>query len=131
MSERKRLGGDGAESSRTRKGVSDGAPELLNRLFRVAWLTFLAMGVAAGGLALCSINLLALFQANFSLLLTYGAMAACSRAASTGAHARPLRATVACPSIAPRAAATDCRTNYLRWRSSSREGSLSDRIPSK
>jgi hypothetical protein len=42
------------------------------------------MGVAAGGLALCSINLLARFQANFSLLLTYGDMAACSRAASTG-----------------------------------------------
>jgi hypothetical protein len=42
------------------------------------------MGVAAGGLALCSFNLLARFQANFSLLLTYGAMAVCSRAASTG-----------------------------------------------
>jgi hypothetical protein len=50
---------------------------LLNRLFnRPAWLTFLVMGIAAGGLALCSFNLLALFQANFSPLLTYGAMAA-------------------------------------------------------
>ena len=71
MSERKRLGGDGAAWSKTRKGVSDSAPELLNRLFRAPpRLTFLAMGVAAGGLALCSINLLALFQANFRLLLT-------------------------------------------------------------
>ncbi len=34
------------------------------------------MGVAAGGLALCSFNLLFLFQANFNLLFTYGAMAA-------------------------------------------------------
>jgi hypothetical protein len=50
---------------------------LLNRLFYgPPWLTFLAMGVAGGGLALCSLNLLSLFQANFNLLLTYGAMAA-------------------------------------------------------
>jgi hypothetical protein len=50
---------------------------LLNRLFHgPAWLTFLAMGAAAGGLALCSLNLLVLFKANFSLLWTYGAMAA-------------------------------------------------------
>jgi hypothetical protein len=50
---------------------------LLNRLFHgPAWLTFLVMGVAAGGLALCSFNLLSLFQANFHLLFTYGAMAA-------------------------------------------------------
>jgi hypothetical protein len=40
------------------------------------WLTFLAMGMAAGGLALCSFNLLFLFQANYHLLFTYGAMAA-------------------------------------------------------
>ncbi len=51
--------------------------KLLNRLFHgPAWLTFLFMGIAAGGLALCSLNLLYLFQANFNLLLTYGAMAA-------------------------------------------------------
>ena len=50
---------------------------LLNRLFHgPAWLKFLAMGVAAGGFALCSFNLLFLFQANLSLIATYGAMAA-------------------------------------------------------
>jgi hypothetical protein len=50
---------------------------VLNRLFHgPAWLTFLVMGIAAGGLALCSFNLLFLFQANFRLLFTYGAMAA-------------------------------------------------------
>ena len=51
--------------------------KLLNRLFHgPPWLKFLAMGVAAGGLALCSFNLLFLFQANLSLIATYGAMAA-------------------------------------------------------
>jgi len=51
--------------------------KLLNRFFRgPAWLTFLVMGIAAGGLALCSFNLLFLFRANFRLLFTYGAMAA-------------------------------------------------------
>jgi hypothetical protein len=50
---------------------------LLNRLFHgPAWLKFITMGVAAGGLALCSFNLLYLFQANFDLLWRYGAMAA-------------------------------------------------------
>jgi hypothetical protein len=50
---------------------------LLNRLFHgPAWLTFLSMGLAAGGFALCSFNLLYLFQANFNLIATYGAMAA-------------------------------------------------------
>ncbi len=50
---------------------------LLNRLFHgPAWLTFLFMGIAAGGFALCSFNLLYLFQANFNLVVTYGAMAA-------------------------------------------------------
>jgi hypothetical protein len=50
---------------------------LLNRLFHgPAWLTFLVMGMAAGGLALCSFNLLFMFQANYHLLFTYGAMAA-------------------------------------------------------
>jgi hypothetical protein len=51
--------------------------KLLNRLFHgPAWLKFVAMGVAAGGLALCSFNLLFLFQANFNLIASYGAMAA-------------------------------------------------------
>ena len=51
--------------------------KLLNRLFHgPAWLTFFAMGIAAGGLALCSLNLLFLFKANLDLLWTYGAMAA-------------------------------------------------------
>ena len=50
---------------------------LLNRLFHgPAWLTFLAMGVAVGGFALCSLNLFELFHANFRLLTTYGVMAA-------------------------------------------------------
>ena len=50
---------------------------LLSRLYHgPPWLTFLVMGVAAGGLALCSFNLLYLFQANISLITTYGAMAA-------------------------------------------------------
>jgi hypothetical protein len=50
---------------------------LLNRLFHgPAWLTFLAMGVAVGGFALCSVNLFELFHANFRLLATYGVMAA-------------------------------------------------------
>jgi len=51
--------------------------ELLNRLFHgPPWLAFLFMGIAAGGFALCSFNLLYLFQANFNLIATYGAMAA-------------------------------------------------------
>jgi hypothetical protein len=50
---------------------------LLDRLFHgPPWLTFLIMGMAAGGLALCSFNLLFLFQANYNLLFKYGAMAA-------------------------------------------------------
>jgi hypothetical protein len=53
---------------------------LLNLFYRLchgpALLTFLVMGIAAGGLALCSFNLLFLFQANFNLLWRYGAMAA-------------------------------------------------------
>jgi hypothetical protein len=51
--------------------------KLLNRLFHgPAWLTFLGMGIAAGGLALSSLNLLVLFKANFNLFWTYGVMAA-------------------------------------------------------
>jgi hypothetical protein len=51
--------------------------KLLDRLFHgPPWLTFLTMGMAAGGLALCSFNLLFLFQSNYNLLFTYGAMAA-------------------------------------------------------
>lgn len=51
--------------------------KLLNRLFHgPAWLKFLVLGVAAGGFALCSFNLLFLFQANLSLIANYGAMAA-------------------------------------------------------
>ena len=34
------------------------------------------MGIALGGLALCSFNLLFLFQANSQLIFTFGAMAA-------------------------------------------------------
>ena len=51
--------------------------KLLNRLFHgPALLTFLFMGISAGAFALCSLNLLTLFQANFNLIATYGAMAA-------------------------------------------------------
>ena len=51
--------------------------KLLNLLFHgPAWLTFLFMGLAAGGFALCSFNLFSLFQANITLIATYGAMAA-------------------------------------------------------
>ncbi len=51
--------------------------KLLNRLFHgPAWLTFLCMGIAAGGVAICTLNLLELFQADFNLLVKYGAMAA-------------------------------------------------------
>jgi hypothetical protein len=61
----------------TRSGGGTRVSALLNRLFHgPAWLTFLVMGMAAGGLALCSFNLLFLFQANYNLLFTYGAMAA-------------------------------------------------------
>ncbi len=50
--------------------------KVLNRLFHgPSWLTFLFMGIAAGGFALCSFNLLFLFQANINLIGTYGAMA--------------------------------------------------------
>ncbi len=41
-----------------------------------AWLRFLAIGVAAGGFALCSFNPFELFHANLRLLANYGAMAA-------------------------------------------------------
>ena len=60
-----------------KRRFGDGLFGLLNRLFHgPPWLTFLIMGMAAGGLALCSFNLLFLFQANYNLLFTYGAMAA-------------------------------------------------------
>lgn len=49
---------------------------ILNWLFHgPAWLTFIAMGVAVAGFALCSLNLFDLFRANLQLLATYGAMA--------------------------------------------------------
>jgi hypothetical protein len=45
--------------------------ELLNRLFHgPPWLACLFMGIAAGDFALCSFNLLYLFQANFNLIAT-------------------------------------------------------------
>jgi hypothetical protein len=40
-----------------------------------AWLTFLVMGVAAGGFAVCTFNLFELFSANFKLIAGYGWMA--------------------------------------------------------
>ena len=53
-----------------------GLLRLLNALFHgPAWLTFLFMGLALGGFALCSLNLFELFRENFRLISTYGAMA--------------------------------------------------------
>jgi hypothetical protein len=50
--------------------------KLLNRLFHgPAWLKFVAMGIAPGGFALCSFNLLFRFQANLGPIAPYGAMA--------------------------------------------------------
>ncbi len=40
-----------------------------------AWLTFLVMGAAAGGFAVCTFNLLEFFSANFKLIVNYGWMA--------------------------------------------------------
>jgi len=40
-----------------------------------AWLTFLVMGAATGGVALCTYDLFTIFRANYNLLTTYGAMA--------------------------------------------------------
>jgi len=40
-----------------------------------AWMTFLALGFAAGGFALCSYHLFEMFQANFEYVTKYGAMA--------------------------------------------------------
>jgi hypothetical protein len=49
---------------------------LLSYLFYgPAWLTFLAMGAATGGVALCTFDLFSIFRANFALLTTYGVMA--------------------------------------------------------
>ena len=49
---------------------------LLSYLFHgPAWLTFLVMGAAAGGFAVCTFNLYELFSANFTFVSTYGAMA--------------------------------------------------------
>ena len=54
-----------------------GLLRLLNALFHgPAWLTFLSMGLAVGGFALCSFNLFELFRSNIRLIVTYGAMAA-------------------------------------------------------
>ncbi len=48
---------------------------ILNRLFHgPAWLTFIVMGLATGGFALCTYNLFELFRANFNLIATYGLM---------------------------------------------------------
>jgi hypothetical protein len=50
--------------------------KLLDRLFHgPAWLKFVPWALRAGGFALCSFNLLSLFQANLGLIATYGAMA--------------------------------------------------------
>ncbi len=49
---------------------------LLHRLFHgPAWLTFFAMGLATGGVALCSFHLFEMFSANYELIRDYGGMA--------------------------------------------------------
>jgi len=49
---------------------------LLHRLFNApAWIAFLAMGAATAGFALCSLHLFEMFQANYNLIASYGAMA--------------------------------------------------------
>jgi hypothetical protein len=54
-----------------------GLLRLLNRLFHgPAWLSFLVMGIAVAGFALCSFNLFEMFHQNLNLIATYGAMAA-------------------------------------------------------
>lgn len=40
-----------------------------------AWITFIVMGLATGGVALCTYGLFEIFRANFTLISTYGAMA--------------------------------------------------------
>ena len=40
-----------------------------------AWLTFLVMGAAAGGFAVCTFDLFEFFSANFKLVTAYGWMA--------------------------------------------------------
>jgi hypothetical protein len=40
-----------------------------------AWLTFLVMGAAAGGFAVCTVGLFEIFRANFNLIADYGWMA--------------------------------------------------------
>ncbi len=50
--------------------------KILSFLFHgPAWLTFLAMGAAAGGFAVCTIDLFQFFSANFTLIATYRWMA--------------------------------------------------------
>ena len=39
------------------------------------WLTFAVMGLAMGGVAVCTVDLFHIFRANYDLLTTYGAMA--------------------------------------------------------
>jgi hypothetical protein len=40
-----------------------------------AWLTFLVMGAAIGGFAVCTVDLFQFFSANFTLIVTYRWMA--------------------------------------------------------
>jgi hypothetical protein len=40
-----------------------------------AWLTFLVMGLATGGVALCTYDLFEIFRANYTLISTWGVMA--------------------------------------------------------
>ena len=49
---------------------------ILSYLFHgPAWLTFLVMGAASGGVAVCTYGLFEIFNANFALIKTYGLMA--------------------------------------------------------
>jgi hypothetical protein len=49
---------------------------LLHRLFHgPAWLSFLVMGLATAGAALCTLHLFEMFEANYALIREYGSMA--------------------------------------------------------
>ena len=49
---------------------------LLHRIVHgPAWLTFIVLGLGAGGFALCTFNLFEMFKANYHLIATYGSMA--------------------------------------------------------
>ena len=65
-----RVSGRHAQDARERAMVrAHAVREMLSYLFHgPAWLTFLAMGAAGGGFAVCTFDLFELFSANFKLI---------------------------------------------------------------